>query len=647
MVCFFVILSTIKIKTEVEDRAIPRKRRLIMRPFVGVRSSLKILTVTAALQHFVASSGTLAAATTKDYQSIADQFWRSVDQEPYHRSLEWMLESDEVFTKKENVKPTAGLESSHIFDPSPSRFLRNVKKEHVNDFHWPSTNEEKHRLIIRCKPEQNQEDCVSELFLKTNPDRIKIVHNLNTIHAISIEVDSEILDFLLAEKYDLHRDFVRTPMVVTEEVRENADETRNLQEGQRESWGFEAIRAKQVWDVFGVRGRGVKVCVLDTGLDASHEDFQELRMDGYQVDEASEVWSEDRRGHGTHITGIIAASDNNLGTVGIAPDVDIFVVKVFDETRTFYGFAEGTAYSTDLIAAAQVCKEAGADIISASLGGQFYDRFEDEYFRKLYEDDGILTVAASGNGGNEQNFYPAGYQSVFSVSAADKSRLLAWFSTLNPSTSDILAPGVDILSTYVGDTYRSFSGTSMAAPHATGVVALMLSYIRTFHPDVSYRDIFPILRATARKESDTTLSRGRDFSHVGVIDAYAAVEALANGMQDGLLLALENDDPTHCQSEVRLEISTDDKGFETAYRLKNLSDGSTIWMTPPDSLDSNSRYSETTCLDATDACFRFDIRDMGGDGIQGTGIKLYYRGHALYSGGSFGGGGMLTFGDSC
>lgn len=169
--------------------------------------------------------------------------------------------------------------------------------------------------MIRCRQEQNQEDCLSDLFTKNsvNRDRIKILHNLKSIHAISIEVDSETRDTLFAENFELHRDFERTPLRVREEPM--VGETRSLQESQTESWGLEAVRARQVWDVFGVRGRGVKVCILDTGLDSSHEDFEGLSMDGYQGDEAVSPWYDDRRGHGTHITGIIAATDNDIGTV--------------------------------------------------------------------------------------------------------------------------------------------------------------------------------------------------------------------------------------------------------------------------------------------------------------------------------------------
>ncbi|KAL3925017.1 MAG: hypothetical protein SGILL_000679 [Bacillariaceae sp.] len=356
-------------------------------------------------------------------------------------------------------------------------------------------------------------------------------------------------------------------------------------------------------------------------------------------------------------------------------DINVFVVKVFDDLKNFHDFADGTSYSTDLIAAAQVCKDSGADIISASLGGYSYNQFEDNFFRDLYNNDGILTIAAAGNGYNDRNVYPAAYDSVFSVGAIEETRVLAGFSTLNPSSTDILAPGksyfscswslglhckcprefsshrspfpasgVGIPSTFLGNQYRSFSGTSMAAPHVTGVVALMLSYLETFQPDATVYDIFDVLRDTSVKNGFITSTRSGDFGGIGVVDAYAAVEALAQGMGNRHVDVA--DDPFQCSQEVHLEVNTDAKGFETAYRLKRLSDGQTIWLEAPNSLDSNSEYEETTCLDGPEACYRFDIRDMGRDGIDGNGIRLYYKGHELYHGGRFGGGGMLQFG-SC
>ena len=94
-----------------------------------------------------------------------------------------------------------------------------------------------------------------------------------------------------------------------------------------------------------------------------------------------------------------------------------------------------------MIAAATICKEWGADIINASLGGTSYNRIEEEFFRSLYHNFGILTVAASGNGGNDQNVYPAAYEGVLSVGAVDESLNMAEFSTWDSSTTDVLAPG--------------------------------------------------------------------------------------------------------------------------------------------------------------------------------------------------------------
>lgn len=126
---------------------------------------------------------------------------------------------------------------------------------------------------------------------------------------------------------------------------------------------------------------------------------------------------------------------------GIAPEAETYIVRVFDDSREFYGFSDGTAYSTDLIAAATICKERGADIISASLGGSSYNEIEETFFQGLFYESGIITVAASGNGGNDQNVYPAAYDGVLSVGAVDESLNLADFSTWNRETTDVLAPG--------------------------------------------------------------------------------------------------------------------------------------------------------------------------------------------------------------
>jgi len=378
---------------------------------------------------------------------------------------------------------------------------------------------------------------------------------------------------------------------------------------------------------------------------------------------------------------------------GIAPEAETFIVRVFDDEREFYGFAGGTAYSTDLIAAATICKDWGAEIISASLGGSNYNEIEETFFKDLYYESGILTVVAAGNGGNTQNVYPAAYDGVLSVGAADKSLNLAKFSTWNPVTTDVLAPGkyrqfancvirplrltivllhhtytsfpfvfysdiigVDILSTFKENKYATFSGTSMAAPHATGALALMFSYINKTGKNANTQDIFNALKHTMSSTDTTTADREEvsndeadDSTSIGVIDAYAAIQFLASdrrATESRSSIIPPEDSSTRCANEVHLDISTDSKANEIYYRLKRLSDDKVIWRTRPNTLESNSKYSETSCLEVAEDCYQFDIRDKGGDGItDGGGIELFYEGHELYRGGDFGRGGILEFGD--
>eukprot|EP00539_Tryblionella_compressa_P004863 CAMPEP_0178768380 /NCGR_PEP_ID=MMETSP0744-20121128/20207_1 /TAXON_ID=913974 /ORGANISM="Nitzschia punctata, Strain CCMP561" /LENGTH=555 /DNA_ID=CAMNT_0020424445 /DNA_START=225 /DNA_END=1889 /DNA_ORIENTATION=- len=552
---------------------------------------LRLLTGIVLVQHLFASSGMRVVAAEKA-GSDTDLFWQSVDEETDTPSLYNSFRLAGVESTKERA-------AQQRQPASHGRMLRRNRKEHLADFHWPAkaTQEERHRLVIHCQKDQSQDDCLSAILSTPsihgrNDNNIKVIQNLATIHAISIEVDTQTRDDLFTDNFELHRDFERKPLVVEGSMGYPPTRDRSLQEESTEqeyTWGMEMIRARKVWDEFGVRGEGVRVCVLDTGVDSTHEDFRGTVLDGHYGDESESPWYEDPRGHGTHCTGTIAATDNDVGIVGISPDVDIFMVKVFNEDKEFFGFADGTVYSTDLIAAAEICKEAGADIISASLGGENYNELEAEFFKELYEREGILTVAAAGNSGDDQNYYPGGYDEVFSVGAVDKSGVLADFSSLNPSTTDILAPGVKILSTYTensyrsfsgtsmaapyatgarypsarseniehdtGNSYRSFSGTSMAAPYATGAVALMLSYIKKFNPGAKSSDVFEILRATAVSTDETTGNREGDFDHLGVIDAYSAVELLSNyGVSNRLAASYNSNYDSHCTSEVRLDL---------------------------------------------------------------------------------------------
>ena len=208
-------------------------------------------------------------------------------------------------------------------------------------------------------------------------------------------------------------------------------------------FGIPMVQADQVSDVAGA----IKVCVIDSGINRAHEDLFSGGVNGTNVS-GSGNWYEDTCGHGTHVAGTIRALDNTVGVVGVTPKVLLHIIKVFD------GADCGWAYSSSLVNAAFACEDAGADIISMSLGcvdsgrgGPFAcaTSTENNAFQNLY-DAGILSVAAAGNAGTTQKSYPASYASVVSVAAVDSAKVVASFSQQNDAV-ELAAPGVAVRST--------------------------------------------------------------------------------------------------------------------------------------------------------------------------------------------------------
>ncbi|MGS2719476.1 S8 family serine peptidase [Paraglaciecola aestuariivivens] len=197
---------------------------------------------------------------------------------------------------------------------------------------------------------------------------------------------------------------------------------------------------------------GMKVCVIDSGLDSSNPDFDWSRITG-DNDSGTGNWFEAGGEHGTHVAGTIGAADNSYGVVGMAPGVDMHIIKVFN--------AAGWGYSSDLAKAAQLCSAAGANIINMSLGGGGANSTEENAFNS-FRDAGGLTVAAAGNDGNSVRSYPAGYSSIMMIGANDANNDIATFSQYPSCTTgrgkrastdeticvEVTAGGVDTLSTF-------------------------------------------------------------------------------------------------------------------------------------------------------------------------------------------------------
>lgn len=175
---------------------------------------------------------------------------------------------------------------------------------------------------------------------------------------------------------------------------------------------------------------GQKVCVIDSGLDQTNNDFDWSVITG-DNDSGTGNWYENGGPHGTHVAGTVAAADNGFGVVGMAPGVPLHIIKVFN--------ASGWGYSSDLAHAADLCDQAGANIITMSLGGGGANSTEENAFN-TFTDNGGLVLAAAGNDGNSVRSYPAGYKSVMMIGANDADNNIASFSQF-PSNSVTVGRG--------------------------------------------------------------------------------------------------------------------------------------------------------------------------------------------------------------
>ncbi|NPA92999.1 MAG: S8 family serine peptidase [Chloroflexi bacterium] len=236
--------------------------------------------------------------------------------------------------------------------------------------------------------------------------------------------------------------------------------------GQTVPYGVDMVQARDVWDADrdGVvdsgapTGSGITVCIIDTGLYTDHEDFAGVDIIG-GYSQVGDPWDTDGAGHGTHVAGTIAAANNSLGVVGVTPGaVSLYIVKIFDNDGLW-------TMSSDLVDAIYRCADAGANVVSMSLGGSRSTGKESQAFADLYN-QGVLFVAAAGNDGTTAYSYPASYDSVISVAAIDSTETVADFSQQNDQV-ELAAPGVDVLSTipWIEENHVTVDGVTYDANH--------------------------------------------------------------------------------------------------------------------------------------------------------------------------------------
>jgi len=295
---------------------------------------------------------------------------------------------------------------------------------------------------------------------------------------------------------------------------------------EEKQWYLPQLQANEAWDL--TKGQSIVVAVIDTGLDLNHPDLQGQWVQGYNERSPSSP-PQDDQGHGTHVSGIIAAAMNNkIGIVGIAPSSKIMPVKVLDST--------GKGDDMDIAVGIQWAADHGANIINLSLGeglnsaGSFASS---EYITDavLYaQSKGILVVAAAGNDGLGTISYPAALPGVLSVAATTSENKLTDFSNYGFPLS-LEAPGDRILSTYpqaLSSGYAYLWGTSMASPMVSAVAALIWSANPTWTSTHVIRKLLASATDTQKKGWTETQGFGLVNALKGVLPTIQAESPLPN-----------------------------------------------------------------------------------------------------------------------
>jgi len=332
-------------------------------------------------------------------------------------------------------------------------------------------------------------------------------------------------------------------------------------------WHYPLINLPQSWDVT-TGSNAVIVAVIDTGVLLNHPDLQNrLTSDGYDfisdparagdgdgIDPDPDDPGDGNLGgssfHGTHVSGTIAAeTDNDIGGAGVTWSTRIMPLRAIGQGGgTDFDILQAVRYAAGLDNDSGTLPAQRADIINLSLGGGSFSPVAQELFTEI-RGEGITAVAAAGNSASNTPFYPAAYEGVLSVSAVDIKKDLAQYSNFG-TTIDLAAPGGDntadinadgfpdgVLSTCGTDptgviefVYCFYQGTSMAAPHVAGVVALM----KAIYPALTPGELDILLANGLISEDLGPAGRDDQFGH-GLIDAFGALVEAQNLAGGGVL----------------------------------------------------------------------------------------------------------------
>lgn len=270
------------------------------------------------------------------------------------------------------------------------------------------------------------------------------------------------------------------------------------------------------------KGKGIMVALLDTGIQTHPDLVKNIDLSKSKSFIDGEGIFDDTVFHGLHVGGIIASENNEFGVVGVAPETTLVSIKVLNKN--------GQSQNRSVERGLEYCLSLNPDIINMSLGNKLPMPETYELIKKLIAKN-IIIICSSGNNGETDDasvLYPAKYEECIAVGSSSQSMQMdrSLFSSYGMEL-DLLAPGEQILSTYGNGTYGVLSGSSMAAPFVTGIVALLLSYYKGLNKTISVEDVRKLLLTTA---SDIGKKGFDKESGWGIVDPDKLFSSLPNGI---------------------------------------------------------------------------------------------------------------------
>lgn len=364
---------------------------------------------------------------------------------------------------------------------------------------------------------------VRSLFTNARSNAGRITDDLWAANAMIAEVDNSMLE-QLASMEDVAQVSMDRPVLFEEPPANSPEEIRE----DEWTYGLKVLGVDKVRAKYNLTGKGVKVGVLDTGIDANHPDLKGKVVAWGDFAGTSET-AKDAHGHGTHCAGTIAGGNTSGKQIGVAPNAQLVIGRIFGDNggATLAGIIKAMNWMTDPDGNPDT--DDAPDLVSNSWGGRQGSMASEKSMWNIvssWRELNIVPVFAAGNSGPRPKTVgtPGGYPHSFAVGATDSNDKIAYFSSRGPITwegkdyvkPEVSAPGVNVYSAKPGGGYQSMSGTSMACPHVAGLVALMLEA----NPALTVADVEAILKETSVDLGET----GPDNTFgVGRADISAAI----------------------------------------------------------------------------------------------------------------------------